>query len=139
MIGSQAMAYYPAGRGVPLLARDCVQHPEPYGVGMRPVQEERVAGSWTEECKDRGPLCFHGLPANSIECQKDGLYKGKMLWLCAAEGEKCQLFLEEADLTNPKCRCDVHTRENVVKKETVNQGRKFLSCGARKCKYFKWL
>lgn len=123
--GVQTMAYY--GSDV-------------YGVGMRPVQEETTA--WSVDKQDIGPLCFHGTQANHVECKKEGLFQGKMLWLCAVDasvGDKCQLFLEEADLSNPKCRCGVHTRESTVKKETQNQGRKFLACGARKCKFFKWL
>jgi hypothetical protein len=128
--GMQTMAYYGSdGVGLAINGQ--------YGVEMRPVQAETTA--WSADLQDIGPLCFHGSQANSVECKKEGLYQGKRLWLCGAEGDKCQLFLEEQDLANPKCRCGVHTRENTVKKETQNQGRKFLACGARKCKFFKWL
>ena len=117
--GVQRMAYY---------------QPAATGVEMRPVQDEpTVAAEWA------GPICFHGVFANSVECKKEGLFQGKTLFLCGVEGDQCKLFLESSDLANPKCRCGVHTRENTVKKESQNQGRKFLACGARKCKFFKWL
>jgi hypothetical protein len=137
----RSMAYYATGRAVPSLARDCMQHPSPaHGVGMRPLptdSDERTR--WEGAPDGHNVLCFHGVPANNVEVKKEGAYFGQRLYLCGAEDDKCEVFLQDADLSNPTCKCGVHTRSNVVKKAGDNNGRSFLACGARKCKFFKWL
>jgi hypothetical protein len=135
------MAYYSAGRGVPSLARDCVQHPVPvHDVGMRlPAAVVDENSRWEGLAPSTQVVCFHGVPASSVEVKKEGAFLGQHLYLCpVTEDEKCKLFLVESDLQNPMCKCGVYTRENTVKKQGDNQGRKFLACGARKCKFFKW-
>lgn len=121
------------------------QPPRPQAVPYNNYQPMRVPGdssdnaTWGEEYKDTPTvLCFHGRPTRLVEIQKDGDFKGQMVYLCAAEDERCNVFLQDCDLENPPCRCGVKTRENTVKKPTANEGRKFLGCGARKCGYFKW-
>jgi hypothetical protein len=108
--------------------------------GMRVPVDTTDNAHWGCEFKDQQPtvLCFHGRPTRYVEIQKDGPYKGQMVYLCTDEEERCNVFLQDCDLDNPVCRCGVKTRENIVKKPTANEGRKFLSCGARKCGYFKW-
>ena len=132
--------YFPAGRGVPALSRDCVQHPAPgQGVGMRelPVEQDERA-RWEGPMDTITALCFHGLPANNVEVKKEGAYFGQRVYLCGAGDDKCDLFLQEGDLKNPMCKCGVITRQNTVKKSGDNHGRTFLACGGRKCKFFKW-
>jgi hypothetical protein len=78
------------------------------------------------------------MPSRLVVVQKDGKFKNLPVYMCAQEEDKCNLFLLDSDLANPMCRCGVVTRENEVKKETNNHGRKFVACGARKCGFFKW-
>lgn len=133
-----ASNYY--SRQPPQLARECTQHAGSMpDVGMRvPLADHFGQSNIEDDRKEHAVLCFHGAPANHVEVKKEGAFKGKMLYLCGAEPDKCELFLEVTDIGNPTCKCGVITRENTVKKPGDNQGRRFLACGARKCKYFKW-
>lgn len=117
-----------------------MQHPGPaHAVGMRPLSgDDDQRARWEGTLDAPTVLCFHGVPANNVEVKKEGAYFGQRLYLCGAEDDKCQVFLQETDLANPICKCGVYTRNNTVKKAGDNNGRSFLACGARKCKYFKW-
>jgi hypothetical protein len=88
-------------------------------------------------------LCFCSKPAKSVYVRKVGSpYNGQWVWSCYRDRALggCGFFQPDNEPPFEQCLCEqLRPAKLCVSKKEHSKGWFFLTCGADKCKYFRWL